>query len=222
MAKILVVDDEELINNLIMQNLKLVGYEVEQAFDGNEALDKITQNVYDLLILDIMLPELSGFDVMKMIKGKVPVIFVSANGQLQDKISGLQLGAEDYIVKPFEMLELLTRVQVVLRRNKKQDNNFIYKNVVVDFNQYLVFLENVELEITPKEFSLLETLIRNRNIALSREKLLSLVWDFDYEGDTRTVDVHIQRLRKKLHWEKEIKTVYKIGYRLELEDTNDV
>lgn len=136
MAKILVVDDEELINQLIFQNLKLVGYQVEQAFDGKEALDKIERNNYDLIILDIMLPAFSGFEVIQRIKGKVSVIFVSAKAQLQDKVEGLQLGAKDYIIKPFEMLELLTRVQVVLRRNKKEDASFTYKNIIVDFKKH--------------------------------------------------------------------------------------
>lgn len=222
MAKILVVDDEELINQLVAQNLKLVGYQVEQSFDGKEALYKIERNNYDLVILDIMLPEFSGFEVIQQIKGKVPVIFVSAKAQLQDKVEGLQLGAEDYIVKPFEMLELLTRVQVVLRRNEKEDESFKYKNIIVDFKKHQVILNQKEVAMTPKEFALLEVLIINRNIALSREKLLFLVWGFDYEGDTRTIDIHIQRLRKKTQWEKEIKTIYKLGYRLEFEeDRND-
>lgn len=222
MAKILIVDDEELINQLIAQNLKLVGYQVEQVFDGKEALYKIERNNYDLVLLDVMLPEVSGFEVIRYIKDKVPVIFLSAKAQLQDKVEGLQLGAEDYIVKPFEMLELLTRVQVVLRRNKKEDKNFKYKNVMIDFKKHQVLLNDVEVAMTPKEFNLLEVLIINRNIALSREKLLFLVWGYDYEGDTRTIDIHIQRLRKKMQWEEEIKTIYKLGYRLELEEEGNV
>lgn len=222
MARILVVDDETLINQLIAQNLKLVGYYVEQAFDGKEALKKIESNSYDLVILDIMLPAFSGFEVIQKIKDKVPVIFVSAKTQLQDRIEGLQLGAEDYLTKPFEMLELLTRVQVVLRRNKKEDTAFTYKKSSIDFKKHKVIQNQKEIAMTPKEFDLLNILIMNRNIALTREKLLFLVWGYDYEGDTRTVDIHIQRIRKKLHWEKEIKTIYKLGYRLELEeDEND-
>lgn len=222
MAKILVVDDEELINQLISQNLKLVGYQVEQAFGGKKALEKIETGDYDLVILDIMLPEFSGFEVIQEIKGKAPVIFVSAKAQLQDKVNGLQLGAEDYIVKPFEMLELLTRVQVILRRNKKEASTFAYKDIMVDFEKHQVLKNKNEIAMTPKEFDLLHIMILNRNIALTREKLLFLVWGYDYEGDTRTVDIHIQRLRKKIRWENEIKTIFKVGYRLELEEDNYV
>ena len=214
MAKILIVEDEKMINELILRNLKAVGHSCVQAYDGTEALERLNGERFDLVILDIMLPRLSGFDVMSRIHD-TPVIFLTAMGNVMDKVRGLGLGAEDYIVKPFEMLELIARVNVVLRRTKAQSRRFSLDGVTVDFDNMTVSRGQRAVELTPQEFQLLETLIRNRNIALSREKLLDLAWGMDYYGDARTVDVHIQKLRKKLGWNERIKTVYKIGYRLE-------
>ncbi len=215
MAKILVVEDEQIINDLIVKHLCLVGHTCVAAYEGVEALELIREHQPDLVILDVMLPGLDGFDLVKLV-GDVPVIFVTAKSNLADKLKGLSLGAEDYIVKPFEMQELLARVRVVLRRTKRDINEFIIDGLVVDFNARKVFRNGTEIVLTPKEFSLLEALIKNRNIALSREKILRLVWAFDYEGDTRTVDVHVQKLRQKLELKDRIKTIYKVGYRLEL------
>ena len=214
MAKILIVEDEKMINELILRNLQAVGHSCVQAYDGAEALERLNGERFDLVILDIMLPRLSGFDVMSRIHD-TPVIFLTAMGNVMDKVRGLGLGAEDYIVKPFEMLELIARVNVVLRRTKAQSRRFSLDGVTVDFDNMTVSRGQRAVELTPQEFQLLETLIRNRNIALSREKLLDLAWGMDYYGDARTVDVHIQKLRKKLGWNERIKTVYKIGYRLE-------
>ena len=214
MAKILIVEDEKMINELILRNLQAVGHSCVQAYDGAEALERLDGERFDLVILDIMLPRLSGFEVMSRIHD-TPVIFLTAMGNVMDKVRGLGLGAEDYIVKPFEMLELIARVNVVLRRTKAQSRRFNLDGVTVDFDNMTVTRGQKTVELTPQEFQLLETLIRNRNIALSREKLLDLAWGMDYYGDVRTVDVHIQKLRKKLGWSEQIKTVYKVGYRLE-------
>ena len=214
MAKILIVEDEKMINELILRSLQAVGHSCVQAYDGAEALERLEGGGFDLVILDIMLPKLSGFEVMAQIKD-TPVIFLTAMGSVMDKVRGLGLGAEDYIVKPFEMLELIARVDVVLRRSKTQSRQFRLDGVTVDFDTMTVTRGQKNVALTPQEFQLLETLIRNRNIALSREKLLNLAWDMDYYGDERTVDVHVQKLRKKLGWNDRIKTVYKVGYRLE-------
>jgi len=216
LAKILIVEDDVMINELIMRNLQAVGHQCAQTFDGQTAVDITASDSFDLVILDIMLPVLSGFEVIKHISD-TPVIFLTAKGNVVDKVNGLKLGAEDYIVKPFEMLELLARVDVVLRRTKKaKKDTFELKGVVVDFETRTVTKDSAPVELAPQEFQLLEVLIRNRNIALSRDKLLDLAWGMDYFGDVRTVDVHIQKLRKKLDWTEYIKTVFKLGYRLEL------
>lgn len=213
MASILIVEDDTSINELIKRNLMLTGHSCKAIFDGIAALKIIEQEKFDLVILDIMLPGYSGFEILKHIKN-IPVIFVTAKDSLEDKLKGLTSGAEDYLVKPFEMLELLARVNIILKRNSKNDE-VIIGSVKVDFNCRKVFYKEEEIEMTPQEYLLLEVLTTNRNIALSREKLLEIAWGFDYEGDTRTVDVHIQKLRKKLGFEHRIKTVYKLGYRLE-------
>lgn len=214
MARILVVEDEQDINLLIRQNLKLLGHTCVPCYDGTQARLFLEQEQFDLLIFDVMLPGSSGFDLMSY-RQNTPVIFVTAKGRLEDKLKGLGLGAEDYLVKPFEMLELAARVNVVLRRYRKESTCFELGNRKIDFQARKVFIQGKEMELPPQEFALLEVLVRNANIALSREKLLELAWGYDYMGDVRTVDVHIQRLRKKLSMEQEIRTVYKMGYRLE-------
>ncbi len=215
MAKILIVEDEYPINNLISKNLTLTGHECLSAYDGLNAIELI-QNIHlDLVILDVMLPGLSGFDLIKLI-GDIPVIFVTAKSGLEDRLKGLSLGADDYIVKPFAMQELLARVSIVLRRTKREDNAISFDGLTVDMGSRKVYRGDEKINLTPKEYALLEVLITHRNLALSREKLISMVWTYDYEGDTRTVDVHIQQLRQKLGIKDRIKTIYKVGYRLEL------
>jgi DNA-binding response OmpR family regulator len=215
MAYILIVEDEKPINNLIRKNLEKVGHTCHSVFDGETALAEIAAQEFDLILLDIMLPKLDGFEVMRKIDF-TPVIFLTARGAVEDRVKGLKLGADDYIVKPFDMLELTTRVEVVLRRTQKSDNAFTLGDVKVDFPANQVFLKNALVSFTPQEFLLIEALIKNRNIALSRDKLLEIAWGYDYGGDTRTVDVHIHNIRKKLGWEDVIKTVFKLGYRLEV------
>lgn len=214
MAKILVSEDEKHLNELICNNLQLVGHETTSTYDGLETLKEVENNEYDLLLLDVMLPKLSGFEVKKQVPTKLPVIFVTAKDKLNSRLEGLYLGADDYVIKPFEILELLARVEAVLRRTKKAEKVFEFKGVKVELDTRLVFINEEEILLTPKEFQLLETLIINKNLALSRNKLLELVWDYDYEGESRTVDMHILHLRKKLNWDEVIQTVYKIGYRL--------
>lgn len=215
MAKILIVEDETLINNLIAKHLSLVGHSCLSVYDGVTALEMIREQPPDLIILDVMLPGIGGFDLVKLV-GDVPVIFVTARKNMEDKLKGLTLGADDYIVKPFEMQELLARVRIVLRRTKRDVNEFSFDDLTVEFDARKVYRKGEAITLTPKEFSLLEALIKNRNIALTREKILGLVWTYDYEGDTRTVDVHIQQLRHKLDLKDRIKTIYKAGYRFEL------
>lgn len=214
MAKILIVEDEKNINELIKRNLQLVGHKCIQCFDGHQALKELYNDKFDLILLDVMLPGISGFDLIAKLDD-TPVIFVTAKGELEDKLKGLSLGAEDYIVKPFEMLELIARVGVVLRRSDKVEKIFVLKNTKVDLEKRTVSVDGEQVVLTPQEYNLLEILIANKNVAMSREKLLELAWGFDYEGETKTVDVHIQKLRKKLKWETEIKTIVKMGYRLE-------
>ena len=214
MANILIVEDEEVIHELIKRNLSLVGHICHSAFDGKEALECLADKRFDLMILDIMLPMEDGFSVMRQAKGQ-PTIFLTARDSLNDRMTGFSLGADDYIIKPFEMLEMLARVEAVLRRTQTSASTFRLDKVLINFDSRQVYREQELLELTPKEYELLEVLVKNRNIALARERLLELVWGYDFEGETRTVDVHIQKLRKKTGWENRIKTVYKMGYRLE-------
>ncbi|MBU5676376.1 response regulator transcription factor [Alkaliphilus sp. MSJ-5] len=219
MALILIVEDEMPINILINRNLKLVGHECVSVYDGEAVLEIIQKYTFDLILLDIMLPKMNGYEVLETVKEMdIPVIFLTSKSSLSDRVKGLTLGADDYIVKPFEMLELQARVEAVLRRTNKEQKFFVLNNVRVDLDGRQAFLNNELVDITPQEFDLLVVLIRNRNIALSREKLLELAWGYDFEGDTRTVDVHITKLRKKLGLDNYIKTVYKLGYRLEVLD----
>ena len=215
MKRILIVEDERAINDLIKFNLELVGHECAQVFDGAAGLNEAMKFKYDLIILDVMLPGYSGFNIMEYIEG-TPVIFVTARSAPQDKIKGLRLGADDYITKPFDIVELVERVKAVLRRTHADVGCFEFDDIRVEFDNRRVYKNGAEISLKPREFDLLEVLVNNRNLALSREKLLQLVWEFDYEGDTRTVDVHIQRLRQKLGIADRLQTVYKTGYRLEI------
>jgi len=215
MAKILIVEDDKPINELIAMNLKLVGHSYIQAYDGIEAVRVAAEKPVDLVLLDVMLPGADGFEVIKKIPF-TPVIFITAKDGLAHRLNGLALGADDYIVKPFEMLELLARIEAVLRRTKKSNTLFALANAVVDLSSRTATVDGLPIDLSPQEFELLDVLIKNQNIALSRDKLLELAWGYDYYGETRTVDTHIQKLRSKLGWESQIKTLYKLGYRLEV------
>jgi DNA-binding response OmpR family regulator len=214
---ILVVEDEKPVNDLITMNLSLVGYSFDKAYNGLEAYEKIKSNKYHLILLDIMLPKMDGFELAGKIKKlNIPVIFITAKSSLSSKMEGFELGAEDYIVKPFEMLELIARIKVVLRNKYGETDEYIVDDVVMNIQQRRVTKSGVDVPLTKMEFDLLEMLIINKNIAIPREKLLESVWGYDSESETRTVDVYIQKLRKKLGLTERIKTVYKIGYRLEI------
>ena len=215
MARILIAEDEHPINDLIKMNLELVGHECTQVYDGETALVCASETHYDLVVLDVMLPKHSGFEIIREL-GSTPVIFVTAKASIEDKLKGLKLGADDYIVKPFEILELVERVKAVLRRTGCESSYFEFDGIRVEFDRRRVYRNGAEVNLKPKEFDLLEAFIHNRNLALSREKLITLVWNFDFEGDSRTVDVHVQRLRSKLGIANRLQTVYKTGYRLEI------
>lgn len=217
MIRILTVEDDLAISNLIYMTLTAERYECVVANDGEEGLQQLQVGQFDLILLDLMLPKISGYELLEIIRRTTttPVIVISAMNQVSDRIRGLKMGADDYLCKPFQIAELVARVESVLRRTIKQNDDFVYNGVTVLFDSRRVFdSNNVEILLTTKEFDLLETLIRNRNIALTREYLYESVWKEEYIGQTRTLDNHIQRLRKKLNWENEIQTVFRIGYRL--------
>ena len=217
--KVLIVDDEEGIREIIRMNLELAGYECFEADDGEKAIHILEEITPDIALLDIMLPKMDGYQISEyFVKKNIPIIFITAKESVTDKVKGLRLGADDYIVKPFEAMELLARIEAVLRRVGKQEDIFKYKNIEVNFLKREVFSNGKQIELTSQEYSLLEVLIKNKNLALSRETLLEKAWEYDYYGDTRTIDIHIQRLRKKLNWEDVIVTVYKYGYRLEINE----
>ncbi|WP_097026199.1 response regulator transcription factor [Clostridium peptidivorans] len=216
MKRILVVEDDKAICDLISINLEIVGYKVYKASDGYLAKKLVEEKSLDLILLDVMLPKIDGFTLISQIKNKnIPTIFVTAKESVLDRVMGLRLGADDYIVKPFEIIELIARIEAVLRRYDASPQNFIFKNIEVFYDQRIVKLDGELIELTYKEFDLLMLFIQNKNIALSRDQILEKVWGFDYAGETRTVDIHVQRLRDKLNLKDDIKTVFKVGYRLE-------
>lgn len=219
MNKILIVEDEQAIRDLIKISLEAQGYLCTTAQDGEVAADLIEQENYDLILLDIMLPKVDGYELLEYIRQtvhEVPVIFITAKSQTKDKIKGLKQGADDYITKPFEIDELTARVEAVLRRYHKTTDKIEIGNVTIQVVARSVKKENQEIDLTPKEFDLLLLLVQNKNMALYREVIFEKVWGEELEFETRTLDLHIQRLRKKLDWKDKIKTVYRIGYRLEV------
>ncbi|RGR69594.1 DNA-binding response regulator [Holdemania filiformis] len=216
MGKLLLVEDEAPIRTLMRMALTTAGYAALEMSDGRTLIETLEQGGIDLILLDVMLPGEDGFTLLDKIRRyQVPVIFVSARSQLADKVQALQAGADDYITKPFEMMELLARVESVLRRTGRKNSVLKFQNLTIDEDQRQVYGPAGVIELTPKEFDLFVFLIRNRNIALYREEILEKVWHDDYEGTTRTVDMHVASLRKKLRLSKQIVSVYKIGYRLE-------
>lgn len=216
MIKILVVEDERPISDLIRMNLEDAGYQCTCALDGLTAADILEKHTFDLVLLDIMLPKVDGYELFEYIKPTgTPVIFLTAKAGLNDRVKGLNLGAEDYIVKPFEIVELMARIQVVLRRYHKDATKLVFGDIVINTENRTVCRNGQEIVLTPKEFTLLELLVRNKNMTLFRDKIYELVWENDSYGDTRTLDLHVQRLRKKLGLTEKLKTIYKVGYRLE-------
>ncbi len=217
MIKILIVDDEKPICDLIEMNLSAAGYSCVAVQDGLAAIDAVEKNTFDLVLLDIMLPGADGYDVMEYIRPfKVPVIFISAKHEVKDRVKGLKLGADDYLIKPFDVAELSARVEAVLRRYNKTDKVIALGDVAIDVEARRVTKDGSPVPLTSKEFDLMLLFVENRNIALFRENLYERVWDDEYFANSRTLDLHVQRLRKKLGWEKNLVAVYKIGYRLEL------
>ena len=213
MIQILIVDDEKPICDLIQMSLTRAGYHCMCVYDGLAAADILERTVFDLILLDVMLPNADGFELMEYIRPLgIPVIFLTARGSVDDRVRGLRLGAEDYMLKPFEPEELLARVENILRRAQKERTRFVFDALTVDLPSRRVTKDGREVALTALEFDLLAMLVRRNNVALSREALLAGVWGYAYQGETRTVDVHIQRLRGKIGAEY-IETVYKYGYR---------
>ncbi len=218
MNRILIVEDEMAISDLIKIGLESQGYKCEIALDGEKAADFIEQKEYDLVLLDIMLPKVDGYELLEYIKQtkQIPVIFITAKSEVKDKVKGLKEGADDYITKPFDMEELVARVYTVLRRYNKLEDIIVIDNVIINVVARTVKNGNIRIDLTPKEFDLLMLLVKNKNTALYREIIFEKVWGEELEFETRTLDLHIQRLRKKLNWKDKIKTVYRIGYMLEI------
>ena len=226
--RILVVEDEKKINDIIVKTLKQEKYGVDSCFDGEEALDYIFSVEYDIILLDIMLPKRNGFEVLKSIRKKgikTPVLFLTARDQIEDRVKGLDLGADDYLVKPFAFEELLARIRVVLRKNSVsgEDSGNILKiaNLTVDCNKHEVFRDEISIKLSAKEFSILEYMMRNKGRVVSKEKIEEHVWDFDYEGGSNIVEVYIKFLRKKIDNDfspKLIHTIRRVGYVLKVEN----
>ena len=226
--RILVVEDEKKINDVIVKTLKKEKYGVDSCFDGEEALDYIFSVEYDIILLDIMLPKKNGFEVMESMRKKgikTPVLFLTARDQIEDRVKGLDLGADDYLVKPFAFEELLARIRVVLRKNSVsgEDSGNILKiaNLTVDCNKHEVFRDEISIKLSAKEFSILEYMMRNKGRVVSKEKIEEHVWDFDYEGGSNIVEVYIKFLRKKVDNDfspKLIHTIRRVGYILKVEN----
>lgn len=221
MIQILIVEDEKAISDLIRLNLSKAGYGCTCAYDGLEAANILEERSFDLIILDIMLPHIDGYELMGYIRTlEIPAIFLTAKASLEDRMKGLTSGAEDYMVKPFEIVELLARVNIVLRRYHKAEQRLTFGDIVVDTENQKVLKAGKEVVLTPKELELLIFLMRNQGITLFRERIYEEIWGTEYSVDSRTLDLHIQRLRKKLNLKDAIKTVFKSGYRLE--DGNEI
>lgn len=214
--KILIIEDDDAIRDLLAINLNIVGYDVLTAEDGEKGKIAFLNNDVDLVLLDIMVPKIDGFELINDIKKEdIPVIFITAKNAVMDKVKGLRLGADDYITKPFEAIEVIARIEVILRRYNKAEKILKFKDIEIDTEKRIVRKDGVSVDLTLKEYELLLVFLHNKNIALSREQLLEKVWGFDYIGESRTIDIHVQRLRDKLQLKEDIKTVFKVGYRLE-------
>lgn len=222
MSKLLVVDDEFRIRQIIKKYAEFEGHIVEEAVDGMQAIQVCRQNTYDLIIMDVMMPELDGFSACREIRkfSDTPVIMLSARGEEYDKIHGFELGSDDYVVKPFSPKELMMRVNAVIKRSTggsmKERDVFTYQGLKVDFSARIVTVDGERIDMTPKEYDLFFYMVRNKGIALTREKLISEVWGYDFFGDERTLDTHIKLLRKSLgEYSSCIVTLRGVGYRFE-------
>lgn len=218
MIRILIVEDEKPISNLIRMSLTREGYRCTCAFDGVGAADLLEENQFDLILLDVMLPHVDGFELMEYIRPlEIPVIFITARDSVADRVRGLRLGAEDYIVKPFEVIELLARVDVVLRRYQKCDMILRIDGLEIDTCSMQVWRDGTEISLTRTEYELLLLFARNPHRAMFRETIYERVWGGEYPFGSKAVDLHVQRMRKKVGWEKVLKAVNKVGYRLEVD-----
>ena len=216
MHRVLAVEDEEAIARLVAMAMKSEGHQCDIARDGLEAEEKLGRESYDLMILDVMLPGQDGFELFEKLENPPPTIFVTARVAVEDRVRGLKMGAEDYLVKPFDVMELLARVENILKRHEEARPSLLtLGNTRIDREKRKTWVDGEEVELTRQEFSLLEVLLDHPGKPLSRDQLLSDAWGYDYLGGTRTVDSHIQRIRKKLKLEDYIVTVHRIGYRLE-------
>ncbi len=216
--RILVVDDEELIRNVIKEYLKMENYIIDEAEDGEDAVNKAKQNDYDLVIMDIMMPKKDGYQACKEIKQNknIPFIMLSARGEEYDKLIGFELGIDDYVTKPFSPKELVARVKAILKRSKQEQTKYTFDGLIINDTAHIVTIDDEVVNLTPKEYELLKYLIKNKNIALSREQLLSSIWGYDFYGDDRTIDTHIKTLRNNLgKYRKYIATVRGMGYKFE-------
>ena len=220
--KILVVDDEELIRQVIKEYLVLEGFKVDEAIDGNDAVAKALENDYSLIIMDIMMPKKDGYQACKEIRASknIPFIMLSARSEEYDKLIGFDLGIDDYVTKPFSPKELVARVKAVLKRSNGEDYSYKFGGLVIDDKAHDVYVNEEKIYLTPKEYDLLKYFVSNKNIALSREQLLTNVWGYDFYGDDRTIDTHVKTLRKNLgSYGEYIKTVRGIGYKFEYKDS---
>ena len=216
MQKILIVEDDESIAKMLEATLEMARYRCGICRDGSFAPEEIREGKYDLVLLDVMLPGLDGFQIMEQIQElDTPVIFLTAKENVMDKVKGLRLGAEDYMTKPFEPMELLARIEVVLRRRNKGKTKYIYEDIQVDLERHQVRKGDQEISLTPKEFDVLVFFLQRQDIAVTREQLLASVWGYEFEGESRTVDIHVQQLRRKMQLQGKLVTIPKLGYRLE-------
>lgn len=217
--RLLIVEDEYPIAEVMMLNLKRVGYVCDYAQDGEQGAHMVEKQSYDLVLLDIMLPKINGYELMEYLSQlQIPVIFITAKGNIQDRVKGLHMGADDYLVKPFAIDELLARVESVLRRYHKSMQDIHVLDITIHTATRIVEKQGSVMTLTKKEYELLLYLVQNKNIALYRDTMYEKVWHEQDYDQTRTLDLHIQRLRKKLDWQQVIQTVYKIGYMLEVPD----
>ena len=217
MARICIVEDDLHIAQMIEATLTMMNYDCVRCEDGKQAVETILNNRFDLILLDIMLPELDGFGVLEKIRSReIPVIFLTAMGSVSDKERGLRLGAEDYIVKPFEAMELLARIEVVLRRFHTDESSILqYDEIQVDIQRHTVTKDGEEVTLTPKQFDVLVFMMKHVDLAVSRDQRLSAVWGSECAGESRTVDIHVQQVRKKMGLQGRLVTISKLGYRLE-------
>lgn len=216
MVRILIVEDDENIARMIEATLSMVGYGCERCENGIEATSEIMEGNYDLVLLDVMLPGMDGFEIMERVRNRgTAVIFLTARQDVTDKVKGLRLGAEDYIVKPFEAVELLARIEVVLRRTNVGRETLIFEDIQVSLSSHTVTRGEERVALTPKEFDVLVLFMENVDVAITRERLLAAVWGFEFQGESRTVDIHVQQVRRKLGLQGRLVTIPKLGYRLE-------